>query len=57
MADTGGIGSPDSILLANPPRQDGLSLALQCRPIPDNPRPEAPEFIASGPVRRCYPAE
>lgn len=53
MADTGGIGSPDSILLANAPRLDVLSLALQCRPIPDNPRPEAPEFIASGPVRRC----
>ena len=57
MADKGGIGSPDSILLANAPRLDGLSLALQCRPIPDNPRPEAPEFIASGPVRRCYQAE
>ncbi|SCW68575.1 hypothetical protein SAMN03159356_02602 [Klebsiella quasipneumoniae] len=53
MADKGGIGSPDSILLANAPRLDDLSLALQRRPIPDNPRPEEPDFIASGPVRRC----
>ena len=56
MATQGSTGS-DSILLAHAPRPDGLSLALQHRHIPDSQRPEAPEFIASRPVRRCYSAK
>ncbi len=39
MADTGGIGSSDSILLAHAPRPDGLTTALQHRHIQDNQRP------------------
>ena len=39
MADTGGIGAPDSALLAHAPRLDGLTLALQHRHIQDNQRP------------------
>lgn len=39
MADTGSIGSPDSVLLAHAPRLDGLTLALQHRHIQDNQRP------------------
>lgn len=57
MADTGEHWLPYSILLAHAPRLDGLSLALQHRHIPDSQRPEAPEFIASRPVRRCYLAK
>lgn len=39
MADTGSIGSSDSILLAHAPRTDGLTTALQHRHIQDNQRP------------------